>query len=86
MVRFFVISGIQEEVCKGFGASRIDGIVLSADFIDNRDGELLDPLFNVRQVRRRNGIRILYAGLVEVTVNNDRRECDASSDDGIFIS
>jgi len=80
-----LIGRVDEEVCEWFRASRVYSIVLAIDFTDDRNGEFLDPLFDVFDRGRSDGIRIGGLRLIVTPVDYDCGRGDTSSRDGSLV-
>jgi hypothetical protein len=79
-------SGVEEEVCQRLGTPCINCVVFAADFVNNRDGELLNPVLKILLGNGRDGVGIFRFWLIEGAVDNDCWGSNASSRYGVFVS
>ena len=76
---------VEEEVSQGLPTLGIDGIVVWTNLIKIWNGQVRDPLFDIRNLGRRNGVRVDKSWLVESTVEDQGGGCDTSDVSNVLI-
>ena len=76
---------VEEEVSQGLPTLGIDGIVVWTNLIKIWNGQVRDPLFDIRNLGRSNGVRVDKSWLVESTVEDQGGGCDTSDVSNVLI-
>lgn len=80
------ISGVEEEIGKGFLARSIGGVIFTADFVDDRNGEIANPVFEVFDLRlRESWVGVGSDGLIKGAVDDDGGRSYSSLFDGFGV-